>query len=153
MLLCSVYRIAQLSALTLPENYDSTTRPNQGGVADVVNISVDLLAIRDLNEARSEMTVDMSLHTSWVDSRLIEAVNKDTLIVNQMPDIWRPDIQIANSASSSSMDSNSNYFLQLNKEGLVKLSRKQTARITCPISHAKYPFDRQICRLQINSCK
>lgn len=129
-----------------------STRPNQGSVADVVNVSADLLAVRDVNEARSEMIVDISLHTSWVDSRLFEAVKRDTLIVNKIPDIWIPDVQIANSASGPK-EMLANQFIQISRDGLVRLSQKQTVRINCQISHAKYPFDRQLCKVQINSCK
>ncbi|CAL8107451.1 unnamed protein product [Orchesella dallaii] len=136
------------AALDLPGNYSASSRPNQDGVADVVNVSIELLSIRGVSETKSEMTVDITMHTSWVDARLLEQVTRDTFFVGHIPSIWIPSVQIANSESGSHA---SNKALLLGKDGLVKFSQKLTTQISCPISLAKYPFDRQACRLQLNS--
>ncbi|ODN00779.1 Gamma-aminobutyric acid receptor subunit delta, partial [Orchesella cincta] len=140
--------ISNVAALDLPGNYSASARPNQDGVADVVNVSIELLSIRGVSETKSEMTVDIAMHTSWVDARLLEQVSRDTLFVGHIPTIWIPSVQIANSESGSHASSKA---LHLGKDGLVKYSKKMTTHISCPISLAKYPFDRQACRLQLNS--
>jgi len=97
-------RISSGSAISMPEDYDHSIRPNNGGVGDVVNVSIQILGIQDVNDEEQKIAVDLLLRTFWVDSRLADIVERDTILVGQTPHIWIPQLSIANSADSKYSD-------------------------------------------------
>ena len=68
--------------------------------------------------------------------------------------IWKPDIYIFQTFRShrmSMIEDNSN--LWISPGGHIYYSNEYEMTIGCPMSFKYYPFDTQICHMNIESCK
>jgi hypothetical protein len=89
-----------VQALNLPGAYDSSVRPNNDGIADVVNISVEIISIGRVDELEQSFSVDFVLRAFWLDKRLVNLVERETVFVDNLPSVWIPALSIVNSVSS-----------------------------------------------------
>ena len=68
--------------------------------------------------------------------------------------IWKPDVYIFQTLRSrhvSMIDDNSNLWLR--PGGHVYFSSQYEMTIGCPMNFKYYPFDTQICHMNIESCE
>jgi len=107
-----------MSGLVLPDNYDSGIRPNNVGSADVISVSMQMLALRAVDERENSFTLDFMLRTSWKDPRLARLVKMPTQFVNNLPNVWLPDLHVMNSMATTSPEI-STRGLTLDDEGAV----------------------------------
>lgn len=66
--------------------------------------------------------------------------------------IWTPDLFFTNELSSSTHDlMNDNAFVKVSPNGDVLFSRRVTLVLSCPMNLQAFPFDKQLCTLDIES--
>lgn len=158
--------------------YDPHTRPSTGGVADVINVSLDNLSVREVNEDLQQLSVEFLLHTFWDDKRLANLVERET-IFGETNKYWIPNLSIANGVETpnrsgkvlslkpgGTVDYSERYALDLN-DTICKIDSKLqkkirnvmfvifhcriSAKISCHLSTLRYPFGTQHCSIQLVS--
>lgn len=90
------------------------------------------------NPAKYANTTQLSLHESLITS------------------LWTPDTFLPNAIDSVNPDTSSithRSLIRLKPDGHVLLSRRLSVTAECPMDLTLYPFDQQVCRLSIESCK
>ena len=70
--------------------------------------------------------------------------------------LWHPDTFLPNAVESSNPKDNSithRSLLRLGRAGTVLYSRRLSITAECPMDLTMFPFDQQVCKLEIESCK
>ncbi|XP_021967548.1 gamma-aminobutyric acid receptor subunit beta [Folsomia candida] len=140
--------VTQTASVTLPDNYDPNIRPNNGGVADVISVSVGSITIQEVDESLQKISVECILHTFWDDKRLSNLVERTSVYAEKLPNVWTPTLSIVNSAE---MPIRSNKALSLKSDGTVDYAERVSAKISCQMSMMRYPFGKQHCKLELVS--
>ncbi len=107
----------------VPVSSMSSSATDTSAVDDKLSILVDvtLLDFSEINVTKMKMKVDFILSLTWVDRRLKYSNLKDsfsmnTLTVNDMESLWRPEISFTNT------EGNKVTLLDMNTEGYVLLN-------------------------------
>ena len=125
----------------------------------VVSIGYFIIGFSDISEKNMDFTLSYYMRMKWLDSRLNFSreeygnITYVTLNPEQMNEIWRPDPFYRNERGKSiSQDfSLSDSFSRIYYSGEVHLSRKLETMFRCQMSLYDYPFDTQICHMDIGS--
>ncbi|XP_071516111.1 glutamate-gated chloride channel alpha-like isoform X2 [Panulirus ornatus] len=160
LLLC----VVGVDALDLrPPNYDSHIRPQgpEGGPV-TVGISMRINAVNWVDENNMMVGIEVYFRTSWKDPRLL--IPQD-LFVNTTKDfvplsssllddlnLWLPDptierVQEIHSASLIQPFSG----IRLYRDGKILWSKLFIISLGCPMFFHDFPFDKQICPVDITS--
>ena len=137
--------------------YDRRVRPNYGGVPVTVGVSLYILSIGDLSEKDMDFTFDMYFRQFWSDPRLSfdrHAFGIDKLVVGAeyIKLIWVPDTFFVNEKIALFHQATTeNQFLRITHTGEVLRSMRLTIKATCPMNLANFPFDAQMCTVEIES--
>ena len=164
--------------MILPDNYileyppfklDDTGMP----VRVNVTVSMELLAISDINEVGQTFTAQFSLSISWLDFRLElfnmkEDMHMNTLTAGERESIWFPKLVFSNTKEKeltknddasyslamrendfefSSMTSTDNIYMFKGSGNQLSTSRVYNVEWICVYQLAWYPFDTQTCRM------
>ena len=125
----------------------------------VASIGYFIIGFSDISERNMDFTLSYYMRMMWLDSRLNFSREEHgniayvTLNPEQMNEIWRPDPFYRNERGKSiSQDfSLSEGFSRIYSSGKVFLSRKLETTFRCHMSLYDYPFDTQICSMDIGS--
>ncbi|KAK2165936.1 hypothetical protein LSH36_44g09004 [Paralvinella palmiformis] len=136
-------------------------RPGESkGKPDLVTISLSVQHVRAVDEAQmgiafQELSFDAFLRYHWLDERTAygEGPAMITLPMRLAKDqIWLPDLFVVNAHDVSlheTLDTNSGVFIT--RDGKVTVSSRLAITTHCYMNLKKYPHDRHVCGLSIES--
>ena len=142
----------------LLSGYDKIVPPPDGKPV-VTRIGYFIFGFSDISEKNMDFTLSYYMRTKWNDSRLRfsreenKSNNYVTLNPKQMDEIWRPDPFYRNERGKSISEKFfiADSFSRIYSSGEVHLSRKLETTFRCQMSLYDYPFDTQICSMDIGS--
>ena len=118
-----------------------------------------IVAINSVSEEDMSFTVNMYFRQSWNDSRLAfeddEGLEEIIFGAEKTGEIWKPDTFFVNKkpakyeGSATDMDT----ALIIKKDGAILWSQRMSLTASCPMDLSYYPFDSQLCSLEIESFK
>lgn len=98
----------------------------------------------------------MYIRQRWKDLRLAHhnTNNNDLLLTMELDKIWAPDLFIKNEKVLQQVDSTtSNTYVRIDRDGNVVYSHRVSSTVSCFMDLRHYPFDDQVCSVQMESCK
>lgn len=139
-----------------------------------VEISVDVLAILNIEEVNNHISVQFELKLSWTDERLTLFDLKTDHVLNILPlearnEIWVPQVEFYNTQTKQESLDDPKAFATIERRGSFRLSPRQTlhnahifkgsenpislvrpyvSKFLCAFRFQSYPFDRQACSAQ-----
>eukprot|EP00090_Calanus_glacialis_P010258 TRINITY_DN18642_c0_g1_i1.p1 TRINITY_DN18642_c0_g1~~TRINITY_DN18642_c0_g1_i1.p1 ORF type:complete len:401 (+),score=73.27 TRINITY_DN18642_c0_g1_i1:56-1258(+) len=136
--------------------YDKRVRPNYGGQAVTVGVSLYILAIHDFSEQSMDFTFDMYFRQFWHDPRLVferrPGLEKIVQGADYVKNIWVPDTFFVNEKETKYHQApTDNEFIRIMHTGDVLRSIRMTVKASCPLDLQYFPFDKQMCTLEIES--
>uniref|UniRef100_A0A3B4ZVX7 Gamma-aminobutyric acid receptor subunit pi n=1 Tax=Stegastes partitus TaxID=144197 RepID=A0A3B4ZVX7_9TELE len=136
----------------LMKGYNRYLRPNFNGPVEI-GMSLDIASIDAISEINMDYTATIFLRQRWRDSRLVfpgnESVSVDGRLVSLL---WIPDTFIPDSKRSFLHDVTvENRLIRIFSNGTVLYALRITATIACNMDLTKYPMDKQVCTLQLES--
>ncbi|XP_035506199.2 gamma-aminobutyric acid receptor subunit pi [Scophthalmus maximus] len=137
----------------LMKGYNRYLRPNFNEGPVEIGMSLDIASIDAISEINMDYTATIFLRQRWRDSRLVfpgnESVSLDGRLVSLL---WIPDTFIPDSKRSFLHDVTvENRLIRIFSNGTVLYALRITATIACNMDLTKYPMDRQVCTLQLES--
>ncbi|XP_010895936.2 gamma-aminobutyric acid receptor subunit pi isoform X2 [Esox lucius] len=137
----------------LMKGYNRYLRPNFNAGPVEIGMSLDIASIDAISEINMDYTATIFLRQRWRDSRLVfpgnESVSVDGRLVSLL---WIPDTFIPDSKRSFLHDVTvDNRLIRIFSNGTVLYALRITATIACNMDLTKYPMDRQVCTLQLES--
>ncbi|CAI5651600.1 unnamed protein product [Oreochromis niloticus] len=137
----------------LMKGYNRYLRPNFNEGPVEIGMSLDIASIDAISEINMDYTATIFLRQRWRDSRLTfpgnESVSVDGRLVSLL---WIPDTFIPDSKRSFLHDVTvENRLIRIFSNGTVLYALRITATIACNMDLTKYPMDRQVCTLQLES--
>ncbi|XP_059079310.1 gamma-aminobutyric acid receptor subunit beta-like isoform X1 [Tigriopus californicus] len=154
----SAFADVNISALlnSFQEGYDKRVRPNYGGIAVTVGVSLYVLSISRLSEVEMDFTLDMYFRQFWRDPRLSfdRGIGLEKLVVGAeyIKMIWVPDTFFVNEKKAYFHDATTdNQFLRILHTGAILRSIRLTITASCPMDLQYFPMDRQLCYIEIES--
>ncbi|XP_059534435.1 gamma-aminobutyric acid receptor subunit theta [Myotis daubentonii] len=134
--------------------YDARLRPHFGGDPVPVGISMYVSNIEHISEITMDCKVTMFFHQTWKDPRLAYCeTNLNLTLDYRMADkLWLPDCYFLNSKDTFVHDMTvENRMFQLHPDGTVHYGIRLTTTAACSMNLQKYPLDKQICKLEVES--
>ncbi|CAG5079167.1 Oidioi.mRNA.OKI2018_I69.PAR.g9188.t1.cds [Oikopleura dioica] len=119
-----------------------------------VNVEVELVSLNALELADSAMDTTIVVFSSWTDDRLKwdRMYYNDTQKIEVDPNlIWTPPIEIVNLDTWGNFAKIQEYGCIVNYRGEVKMSRKLRLSTSCSMDPALYPFDVQVCSIDLST--
>ncbi|MGH0141903.1 UNVERIFIED_CONTAM: hypothetical protein FKN15_019946 [Acipenser sinensis] len=100
-----------------------------------------------------DYTTTIFLRQRWTDNRLLFEGNKSLSLDGRLVELlWVPDTFIVDSKKSFLHDITvENRLIRIFSNGTVLYALRITATIACNMDLTKYPMDRQVCTLQLES--
>jgi len=138
-------------------NYDKRLRPNFGGAAVDVKISMYVIGISELSDENMDFTLDFYFRQFWRDSRLSfdKKANLEKLSLGHEfgKSIWLPDTFFVQDKRESFMHTVTakNEFIKIDHAGNVARSIRLSVTASCPMNFKHFPMDTQKCSLDIES--
>lgn len=128
-------------------NYDKPTE---------ITCQIMIDSIDSINEATMDFTLSMFLYQRWTEYRLIlqTIVNVSYLELdaNAIEKIWVPDLYFPNEKRSNFHDvTMPNRMLRMYETGEILFTLRITLTLTCKMDLRNFPFDKQVCYIQIAS--
>jgi len=136
--------------------YDKRVRPNYGGQAVTVGVTMFVLSISELSEVGMDFTLDMYFRQFWQDPRLSfeRRPGLDKLVVGAeyIKLIWVPDTFFVNEKTAYFHDATTdNQFVRIFHTGDILRSIRLTITASCPMDLQYFPMDSQLCYIEIES--
>ena len=101
--------------------------------------------------------MQITFRQQWNDPRLKfddQRGNIRYLSLTETDSIWTPDTFISNSKKTEVVaDIKPNVLVRIYPNGDVYYSTRLSTLLTCPMDFKYYPFDNQVCPMQIASCE
>uniref|UniRef100_A0A3Q4HSC3 Gamma-aminobutyric acid receptor subunit pi n=1 Tax=Neolamprologus brichardi TaxID=32507 RepID=A0A3Q4HSC3_NEOBR len=149
----SVHSILLPTIQKLMKGYNRYLRPNFNEGPVEIGMSLDIASIDAISEINMDYTATIFLRQRWRDARLMfpgnESVSVDGRLVSLL---WIPDTFIPDSKRSFLHDVTvENRLIRIFSNGTVLYALRITATIACNMDLTKYPMDRQVCTLQLES--
>lgn len=154
-------------SICLQKNYQVADTPNHEDKFIVVYTDIIIKGIREVNDKKRIMVIDVKIVFIWHDSRIVHETTKKEgeegeiqLGRRQIEEIWKPEIYIYNLSKFDILKvSNpiSRVSVILNKSlsdennTMIRYVLEGTASIYCKFHLHNYPMDDQTCQLQISS--
>ncbi|KAM3867273.1 gamma-aminobutyric acid receptor subunit pi [Diretmus argenteus] len=135
------------------KGYNRYLRPNFNEGPVEIGMSLDIASIDAISEINMDYTATIFLRQRWRDSRLVfpgnESVSVDGRLVSLL---WIPDTFIPDSKRSFLHDVTvENRLIRIFSNGTVLYALRITATVACNMDLTKYPMDKQLCTLQLES--
>ena len=141
-----------------------------------VFVTINQHMVRDINDKRRTLTLDISLTLSWMDQKITTykplTVSKDQAELREisMPlsrhiDIWNPDLHVYNLSDYKSFKDSINgvglTILPTHYQDngfcltgpMVKWEIEAKIKFYCELDYTYYPMDRSICKLRFGSSR
>ncbi|CAF4766747.1 unnamed protein product [Rotaria sp. Silwood1] len=154
---CGTLPASQLAEATLITTllnpYNKNVRPDDQVSVD---ITAKLQQIVAIDEKQQIMTSSSFISQSWTDDRLSwtpSSNNNITVVMLPVKSLWIPDTMVLNSADSSGYFTVSDYSLASVKYtgAVYMILPALTIKTKCSISVQKFPFDKQMCSINLTS--
>ncbi|XP_041357667.1 glycine receptor subunit alpha-2-like [Gigantopelta aegis] len=128
--------------------------------ATIIEVMLYVDSIDSVNEAEMDFTIGLLLHLQWHDDRLVK-FNLKKFFGNltflefdsqNIKRIWVPDVFFPNEKKASFHDvMMANQMMRLYRDGKIMYISRLSVTLSCPMNLRNYPFDKQMCSLQIMS--
>ncbi|KRT84711.1 transmembrane ion channel, partial [Oryctes borbonicus] len=120
-----------------------------------VSINLHIISVSQIDDLKMLYTLDLFFRQEWTDDRLqFSHADIELLTLSDSHMIWVPDIFFPQEYKSYVHDvMESNTFVRINQNGTVFRSARITLILRCPMHFGRFPFDRQVCSLNIESYK
>ncbi|BFZ04194.1 hypothetical protein BsWGS_07233 [Bradybaena similaris] len=133
--------------------YSIDVRPihNQSRVLRV-NVSFSLLTIVDVDDVSQSFHCNGLIKFVWRDEMLAwdpDEYGGQTMIHPQAKDIWRPRVILSNTLEDRDIFADDNAPILLTYDGVVRWYPGSTFKSACALNMIKYPFDTQICFIEL----
>ena len=123
-----------------------------------VAVTMYIISISSVSEVKMDFTSDFYFRQTWRDPRLafkprpgIEALSVGAEVAQR---IWNPDTFFANEKSAQfHLATTPNTFIRIKANGDVLRSMRLTVTSSCPMNLQYFPMDRQLCTIEVESCK
>ncbi|XP_041122855.1 gamma-aminobutyric acid receptor subunit pi-like [Polyodon spathula] len=137
----------------LMKGYNSYLKPNFNEGPIEIGMSLGIASIDAISEINMDYTATIFLRQQWMDERLLFEGNKSLSLDRRLVELlWVPDTFIVNSRKSFLHDITvENRLIRIFSNGTVFYALRITATIACNMDLTKYPMDRQMCTLQLES--
>ncbi|CAL8139032.1 unnamed protein product [Orchesella dallaii] len=137
-------------------SYDKHVRPNSGGEAVEVGITMFVLGISAVNEVEMDFTFDFYFRQFWKDNRLTfqgpKGVNTLSMSSEFLKSMWVPDTFFPNEKTSYFHTATiKNEFVRISQTGDILRSMRLTVCASCPMDLRHFPMDSQLCTIEIES--
>nr|XP_022913136.1 glutamate-gated chloride channel-like [Onthophagus taurus] len=149
---------AILNNLLNPDRYDGQIKPgilNEEDSPTTVQVSMHILSITNVDDKNMMFSLEFYVRQKWKDERLEfnnTANNIKYIVLNEIRQIWMPDLFFTNEHSSRTHDlMESNSFRKIYRDGTVLTSARVSLVLRCKMFFALYPMDSQVCPLTIES--
>ncbi|XP_037286330.2 glycine receptor subunit alphaZ1 [Rhipicephalus microplus] len=140
----------------LPSNYSKSEPPVVDGMAVLVNVSMKIVDVDDINEERMDFRLHTYIEESWRDGRLRTSPFADRWRRMSVPRrvarlMWTPDVVFSNTKRSSifrqSVDS---VAYKIARDGSVHRLTRYLFQVRCLMTFHKYPMDIQHCHFKVS---
>jgi len=139
---------------TLLNNYHSNTRPiiNTSYTLDL-KIGIEIKGLEEFNQKDETATFNLWMTMMWYDDYLTwkpSEYNNINYINLDNSKIWKPDIELYNSASKAKVY-NIHDKVKLRFDGHILWVRPASFSFACPLNLKKFPRDTQQCSMTFGS--
>ncbi|XP_065354058.1 glutamate-gated chloride channel-like isoform X2 [Cloeon dipterum] len=114
-----------------------------------------ILDIYKIDDEDQEFGVSMYIRQRWTDPRVkFSATNPDIthVVLNDRDKLWVPDTFFVNERRTKFSEAlTENSFIKIFNDGRVIYSTRVHTTLSCPLNHAKFPFDVQSCSFTLES--
>lgn len=131
------------------------TKVNSTSGPALINATIYLRTIEHICPKKMEWKVQITFRQQWNDGRLeFDDLKGEIkyLTIKDIKSVWTPDTFFRNSRSEETHDAiNPNTLMRIYPNGNIYFSKRLTLTLSCPMHFESYPFDRQICPIQLAS--
>ncbi|XP_029439808.1 gamma-aminobutyric acid receptor subunit pi [Rhinatrema bivittatum] len=137
----------------LTKGYNKYLRPRFDGKPVEVAMSLEIASIDAISEINMDYTAMIFLRQRWTDERLVFEGNKSLSLDARLAELlWVPDTYIVDSKKSFLHDVTAqNRLIRIFSNGTVLYAIRITTTVACNMDLSKYPMDKQMCKLQLES--
>ncbi|KAK6172619.1 hypothetical protein SNE40_016237 [Patella caerulea] len=137
------------------EGKDSRVPPNfDNDLPTVVQCQIFVDSFDSVSEAAMDYSVSVLMELSWIQPDLSYSFEVDYFEIDNkhMEQIWLPDIYFPNEKIAAFHKiMTPNKVVRLYADGRLSFYARLSLTMSCPMNLRKYPFDKQICALQLES--
>ncbi|XP_062596050.1 glycine receptor subunit alpha-3-like [Saccostrea cucullata] len=136
--------------------YEATVAPTEHGIPVTDIVQLYILSIDSISDSSMDYDMSFYLRQRWYDPRLQynESLGADVLELDPklMDKIWVPDIYIINEKTAKiHVVTVPNKMMYIYPDGLVLYSARVSGVFSCMMDLHKYPLDKQICDIRLES--
>ncbi|WKY09166.1 hypothetical protein Q1695_001935 [Nippostrongylus brasiliensis] len=137
---------------TLLRSYHQGIRPR----ASIINISVNLrfFTLLYMEQQEENMVFSGDFEMMWTDNSLVwnpaQYEGLDNIHVYEKH-LWTPDVTVYNSVSLQPVIDDDRRLTTVTSDGTVQISNPTTYTVRCKLNIAKFPSDRQQCKVKLSS--
>ena len=123
-----------------------------------IQVNMLLRNIEKIDDVAHEWSVQLTFRQKWTDDRLkfndyngqISYIN----LVDGANQIWKPDTFFKNEKEGHFHNIlTPNQLVRIYPDGAVLYSTRISLVLACPMDLKYYPADKQVCQIQLASCK
>ena len=151
-------RLVCSSSVCIPKDYNKLDLPAvQADEKLKVNMSLFLIDIYQINPKTYTFNLNFVLKLKWLDNRInITSNDKEEVIsAGFLKDLWKPDLYKWNAkggmARSDDTVKSGAKVIKSGGDIMVKYTIESEADLICVMKYGNYPFDTNICKLEISS--
>ena len=151
-------RMVCSSSVCIPKDYNKLDLPAmQTNEKLKVNMSLFLIDIYQINPKTYTFNLNFVLKLKWLDNRInITSNDKEEVIsAGFLKDLWKPDLYMWNAKGGMARsDDTVKSGAKVIKNGgdiMVKYTIESEADLICVMKYGNYPFDTNMCKLEISS--
>nr|XP_005999897.1 PREDICTED: gamma-aminobutyric acid receptor subunit pi-like [Latimeria chalumnae] len=135
------------------KGYNKYLRPFFDNGPVTIGMSLDIASIDKISEINMDYTATIFLRQRWTDERLCFDGNKSLSLDGRLVEmLWVPDTFIVDSKKSFLHDITvENRLIRIYPNGTVLYAIRITTTVACNMDLTKYPMDKQLCTLQLES--
>nr|XP_022289452.1 glycine receptor subunit alpha-2-like [Crassostrea virginica]XP_022289833.1 glycine receptor subunit alpha-2-like [Crassostrea virginica]XP_022289834.1 glycine receptor subunit alpha-2-like [Crassostrea virginica] len=140
----------------LLDGYEATVAPAEYGIGVTDKVQLYILSIDSISDSSMDYDMSFYLRQRWYDPRLrfnaslgVDALELDPKLMDR---IWVPDIYIINEKTAKFHTVTvPNKMMYIYPDGLVLYSVRVSGVFSCMMNLHKYPLDKQICDIRMES--
>lgn len=123
----------------------------------LVTVNLLLRNIEEINDVKEQWKVQITFRQCWVDDRLEFYDNNGQikyLTLRELYKIWTPDTFFKNERESHLHNFLApNQLVRIYPDGTVLYSIRISLTLSCSMDLRHFPFDTQVCNIDLASCK
>ncbi|XP_070206512.1 neuronal acetylcholine receptor subunit alpha-6-like [Littorina saxatilis] len=144
----------KLYSKLLETGYNRNVRPTlNASQPTVVNVTLNLLSLRDVNMKEQQIKMLVCLEFQWTDELMVwdpDDYGNERAIFIPQKQIWVPDMTVDQYLGDASLKiGDDSLLLKVVSEGIVKWSPGLTLQTSCAVNIMYYPFDQQVCEWEV----